>query len=382
LNLGTDDSDYSHHTDGGFGGNKKSNESDLPIKTVEDVITEAGEGVDWILEGVLARGALTDFSGLAKKGGKTTFWCHAIAAGAKGEDHAGFLTTPAKYLYLTEQGNNFAEALRESGLTEHPESISIIQFKDVSSRGWDNLIRQAAWAAKKGGYDALIVDTFAVFAGLKGSEENDAGPVADRMRLVRIAAQKYNLGAGVIRHAGKDGTPRGSSAFEAEADICVTLSRVEGRHAPNVRRIAGVGRYGDWERNIQLVDGRYISLGTDNKVEFNKAVRHIKAVLPEDEENGKKKSYIMESLSGPDKEEISASTIDRALTWLVKQEAVGEKELTHSRGKPKIYWKLPDVYFHQTPSPYGGNKSEANFDAEGAEYDALVQDRMASLEEM
>ena len=55
----------------------------------------------------------------------------------------------------------------------------------------------------------------------------------------------------LIRHAGKDGTPKGSSAFEAEADICVTLSRPEGRHAPSVRRPSGIGRYGEWERRLR-----------------------------------------------------------------------------------------------------------------------------------
>src|SRR5215211_4988359 len=97
--------------------------SALPVRTVNEVISEAGEKVAWVIENLLARGAVTEFSGLAKKGGKTTFWCHAIAAGARGEDHAGFATEPAKYLYLTEQGNNFAEALRRSGLEEHPDRI-------------------------------------------------------------------------------------------------------------------------------------------------------------------------------------------------------------------------------------------------------------------
>ena len=82
----------SHHIGGGFGENKNP----LPIKTVEEILAEAGEAVPWVVENLLARGALTEFSGLAKKGGKTTCWCHAIAAGARGEDHAGFPTGPAK----------------------------------------------------------------------------------------------------------------------------------------------------------------------------------------------------------------------------------------------------------------------------------------------
>ncbi len=62
-------SDYPHTPQVGFGENKSS----LPLKTVGEIISEAGVGPSWVIEDVLARGALTDFAGLAKKGGKTTF---------------------------------------------------------------------------------------------------------------------------------------------------------------------------------------------------------------------------------------------------------------------------------------------------------------------
>ncbi|MDP9475484.1 MAG: AAA family ATPase [Actinomycetota bacterium] len=388
---------YSPHIQGAFGENKKPPKNPLPIKTVEEVLAEAGEEVDWVIENVLARGALTDFSGLAKKGGKTTFWCHAIAAGARGEDHAGFMTKPAKYLYLTEQGNNFAGALRESGLAEHSDNVNIVQFKDVSAVGWDALVREAGAEVKRRGMDALVVDTFAVFARLKGSEENDAGPVADRMRVLRLVAQKYDIAVVLIRHSGKDGSPRGSSAFEAEADICVNLSRPEGRHAPSVRKITGIGRYGEWEQNIQLQDGRFVSLGADDRIEFNKTVKFIKAVLPTVPDDGLKKQQILDKRTETD--DISASTLDRALGWLVKQGDVGEKQHVNQRGKPKVFWlayKPPGddpgqgsvysppiqgefkenkpgggkegfVYSHRTPPVKGENKTENN--EGGDEYD-------------
>ena len=307
----------------------------LPVKTVDELFSEAGEAVPWVIENVLARGALTEFSGPAKRGGKTTYWLHGIAAGARGDDHAGFTTVGARYLYLTEQGNNFAGALQDSGLSEYPDFVRIVQFKDVSAVHWDALIHRAGAEAKRRNLDALIVDTFAVFARLKGTEENDSGSVADRMRVLRLVAQKYNLAVALIRHAGKDGTPRGSSAFEAEADICVTLSRPEGRHAPTVRRIAGIGRYGEWVRNIQLEGGRYISLGTDDKIEFNKAVGFVKSVLPDSPENGIKKQNVLDKRAG-EEENISARTLDRALAWLVKQGDVGERQLMNQRGKPKV----------------------------------------------
>ena len=288
--------------------------------------------------------------------------------GCKGEDHGGFFVAPAKYLYLTEQGNNFAQALKESGLVDYPGYVNIVQFKDVSGRQWETLIRQAAAEVDRRGFDVLVVDTFAVFAKLKGSEENDAGPVADRMRVLRLVAQKYNIAVLLIRHAGKDGTPRGSSAFEAEADVCATLSRPEGRHAPTVRKIEAIGRYGELERNVQLQDGRFISLGTDSKIEFKATVRHVKAVLPESPELGIRKQEIWERRS--EAGDFSAATLDRALAWLVKEGEVGEEQKQNERGRPKVYWRAYNppggggsdgegIYFHQTPSINDENKSEA-----------------------
>jgi hypothetical protein len=216
-----------------------------------------------------------------------------------------------------------------------------------------------------------------VFARLKGSEENDAGPVADRMRVLRQVAQKYNIGVVLIRHAGKDGTPRGSSAFEAEADICVTIGKPEGRHAPTVRRIAGKGRYGVWERNVQLHEGRYVSLGSDDKIEFNRAVHFIKATLPESEESAIRKPALLENRTGVDAQ-ISASTLDRALKWLVGKDAVGEEQLANERGKPKVYWlKEEGIYSHQTPSADGENKSEPSEAASEERIRQLVREGMS-----
>jgi hypothetical protein len=351
-------SDYPNTVQGEFGENK----STLPLKTVAEIISEAGEGPPWLIDDLVARGGLTDCAGLAKKGGKTTFWLHGIGASARGEDHAGFATAPGtRYIYLTEQGNNFADALREAGLEECPENIRIVQFKDVSAVGWERLVQEAGAETERLGFDVLVVDTFAVFARLKGLEENDSGAVGDKMRVLRLVAQRHDIGVVLIRHSGKDGTPRGSSAFEAEADICVSISRPEGRHDPRVRKLSGIGRYGEWERNVQLVDGRYVSLGTDNKVEFGKAVRFIKAVLPESPDSGMKQREIREKRTGPE-EDIAARTLSRALDWLVKQKDVGEKQLMDQRGKPKVYWLAykppgddPGVYSRQTPPLINGN---------------------------
>ena len=311
-------------------------EPTLPIKSVDEIMEEAGEAVPWIVEDILARGALTDFYGPAKRGGKTTFWTHTIAAGARGDDIADFGTTPARCLYLTEQGSNFALSLESSGLSECGDYVSVVQYKDVSDFQWKNLITNAAQDCQEQGFDALVVDTFARFAKLKGSEENEAGPVLDRMRVLALEAQEHGIGIVMVRHAGKDGNARGSSAFEGEADIVVGISRPEGNHPPNMRKLAGIGRYGEWERVIELTEKGYISHGDDQKVQFNRAVKLIMSVLTPTPDT--RKRHIMDARNPNDG--ISAATMDRALKWLTEEKkTVGAKQDMHLQGKPWVYWK-------------------------------------------
>ena len=358
---------------------------------------DSGDGAEWVIENMVAKGAVTDFSGKAKHAGKTTFWCCGIAAVSAGETHAGFETEAGtRFLYLTEQGNNFSEAVEDSGLMDHPGSVQIVQFHDVAGAEWGQLIDDAAKDAVTMGAGVLVIDTFSAFAGLVEGDENLAGPVGERMRVLRLAAQKHGIAVVLIRHTGKDGTPRGSSAFEAEADICVVLQKPEGNHDPRVRKLSAVGRYGAWERNVQFVDGRFGSLGGDDRIRFNEAVRFIRATLPETPGGGMKKKDLLE-LGGDEK--IAATTLARALEFLAKQGTVGERQLMNERGQPKVYWlaqrssdpdpppggekeehpvgKGKEVCLNQTPPPTsrgGANKPEQTQTGPGEALAALLDD--------
>jgi hypothetical protein len=99
----------------------------------------------------------------------------------------------------------------------------------------------------------------------------------------------------------------------------------------------------------------YVSHGSDNRVEFQKAVAFVKTVLPESPAAGIKKSQILDGREGADAE-ISSTTLACALSWLVKEGAVGEKQLMDKQGRPK-------VYSNQTPSltnENGLNKSKGD----------------------
>ena len=310
----------------------------LPSMTPEELVAEAGEEVDWLIEDILARGAVTDLNGPAKKGGKTTFMLHAIAAGARGEDIADYETKPAKYLYLSEQGNNLALALKETGLDSKPLSdyIRIVQYKAVSDYKWRELITNGAEDVVALGFDGLIVDTVAKFGKLRGDEENLAGPVGERMQLLSLVTQQYDIASAIVRHAGKDGQGRGSSAFEAEADLTVSINRVGGTASSNRRVLNGIGRYGEWERVIELTGEGYVSHGDNQQVQFKRAVKLITSVLTPTPQTTKKD--ILDARN-PD-EGISAATVDRALKWLTdEQRTVGARQEMDRQGKPWVYWQ-------------------------------------------
>jgi len=264
---------------------------------------------------------------------------HAIAAGARGEEIADFETKPAQYLYLSEQGNNLAIGLEETGLDKPPLSnyIRIVQYKDVANSKWNELIRNAAEDVVALGFDGLIVDTVAKFGKLRGAEENEAGPVGERMQLLSLVTQQYDIASAIIRHAGKDGQGRGSSAFEAEVDMTISINRLGG-NAPNTRRVLnGIGRYGEWERVIELTQESYVSHGDNQQVQFKRAVKLIMSVLTPTPTTTKQN--IMDARNPDDG--ISAATIDRALKWLTSKDqgTVGAKQQTHLQGKPWVYWK-------------------------------------------
>jgi hypothetical protein len=295
----------------------------------------------------------------------------AIAASSSGLPHAGLETRPARFLYLSEQGNNLTQALKDAGFIDpdtgaiaHGDSVEVVQFKDVSSIPWEKLVRESAAYAGREGFDALVVDTSATFTRLKGEQENQASEVGERVRTMRVACQEADIAGVLLRHAGKNGHGRGSSAYEDEADICVELTRPDGNHGPTVRKLDVFGRHGMWETNIQLRNRRFFGLGDDNRIEFNGAVEEVRRVLGDitTKEKGLKRTEIEERID----EDVGKGTLDRALTWL--EEGVGEirRERGEGRGRPYVYWS-PDPLDAFSPNPLTGGESSGEKDPDGGD---------------
>ncbi len=332
----------------------------LPIKSLKEVVTEAEETPDWIVKDLLKKGELTDLSGLAKFSGKTALIMHMLKAVRAGDPFLGEPTKEAKVLYLTEQGNNFKEAIEGAGLDLEDSGFAVVQHRDVRSEEWAELVEKATKACEQDGRDVLVVDTFAAFTKLAGTEENNSGDIRERMEPLKEAAQSHDLAVLMARHAGKDGRGRGSSQFEAEADIIATLKRPEGNHAESVRQLETIGRYGATKLNIELTEEGYVPLGTDERVAFTKAVRFIKDALPREEGNALREDDLIEKAKG----EVSKGTLIRALRWLV-DERTAKREGEGKKNSPYTYWlppkdlRTPQNAFSPNPDPLDGEKENS-----------------------
>jgi hypothetical protein len=283
---------------------------------------------------------------------------HALKAVRTGDLCLGEPTKKARILYLTEQGNNFKEAIENAALDLDDDGFVVVQHRDVRGEEWEELIEKSIKLCEKDNLDILVVDTFAAFTKLAGSEENNAGDIRERMEPLKKAAQSHGLAVLIVRHAGKDGKGRGSSQFEAEVDIVATLKRPEGNHAETVRQLETIGRYGATKQNIDLTEEGYVPLGSDDKVAFTKAVKTIKGVLPRRKENAITEGALVEKAKG----EVSKGTLIRALRWLVDQETV-MREGSGKRGSPYAYWLPPrdpdpSDTFSPNPDPIGGEKEK------------------------
>jgi DNA polymerase I len=341
-------------------GQKETDGLILPVKSLRDIVEEAEESPDWIIKDILKAGELTLLDGMAKLSGKTTFVMHSLKAIRDGEPFLGDATKRARILYLCEQGNNFKEAIEDAGLNIDDEGFKVVQWRDVTDVDWLRLIAAAVNMCKTEGREILICDTFAAFSGMTSTEENNSGDIKQKMEPLKRAANIDGLAVLTTRHSGKDGKGRGSSQFEAEADILVSLRRKDGNQPETVRELDIIGRYGAKRLNIDKTPDGYDNLGSNNRVAFVKALRAIRAVLPAKEEDALTEDEILTSANPEDRpNQVSRTTGRRVIEWLVEHGA-GGRVGAGVRNDPFRYYLPPDpeMVFQTGENIYGQKVGE------------------------
>ncbi|MBA3424111.1 MAG: AAA family ATPase [Rubrobacter sp.] len=318
----------------------------LPSYSVDELNETAREETPWVIEGIAAKGAVTDFYGPAKHGGKTTFITHACASIVDGLPFVGREVNQERVLYLTEMApDNFKDYLYNASNRKGDDFRTVFK-RDVWDMKWDELIATAGQMCADQERGVLVVDTFAEFSGIRGTEENNAGDVHEKLSALRKAAQVHDLAVILIRHANKEGKGRGSSAFEASVDIVIGYKRPDKANSESCARVIdAVGRWNEsnFTTNVELTDDGFTDCGDDKHILFNKAVRAIKDAAPLGKGLAVERSVFKV-------EGVSQATVNNALDWLVDK---GELSTTGAgkKGDPYRFY-VPTILSNNDPGPY------------------------------
>lgn len=300
----------------------------LPTLSAVEFCRQVPEEPEWVVEGYLARGTITELDAKIKTG-KTHFATDLIRAILAGEEFLGQKTVRTPVLYLSEERQTtFRAALKRSEL-ENATDLYLV-FRQEVRASWPEVGRAVVARAKNIGIGLVVVDTLSDWSGLAADQENDAGAALEAMRPLQAMAAAH-LAVLAHRHERKSGgevgeSARGSSAFGGAADILLSLKKDPAVGHENRRVLEAVGRLDGLPPKLvlEMTDGRYRSLGTSAQVETDKAKELVLQILPSSQDEGLTEKDILDQAKEQADDKITRSTLKRVLDDLLNEGVVAK----------------------------------------------------------
>jgi len=320
--------------------------SRLSFQTAAELASTTPEEVDWVVRGLVAKGASTELDSGVKVGKSTLTW-HLIKADLTGTPFLGFETHYSPVVYLSEERQaTLREAIERVGLLDRHD-LYLLYRHTTAGLSWPEIVAEAHLFAKSVGAGMLVVDTLSRWAGLKADEENNAGAAAESMNPLEAPAAD-GLAVVVLRHNRKGGgeigeSARGSSAFTGCVDIVLNLEYAKTEGHPNRRRLTGVGRFGEVpeELFIELQGSEYVAQGNKADIERSDARTKILDYLPGPNDAPSLTTELKEALKP-----ISSMTLSRALSELVRDGSIVCHDKLGDKKRSKGYTKSVESINH------------------------------------
>ncbi len=250
----------------------------LKSRTAVELMAEEDIEEPFIVDNILVRGAITNFSAKIKTG-KTTFIGSMLRKVLLGEPFLSFNTThPVSIVYCTEEGKRtFKKFLLRTGLAGF-ENLHIIHLNEIPKEiGWKTIALEVKNFAMMKNALVVIFDTFPRWAKERAEEGNSSGFGAEAMeQLEDIRA--LNIAVLAVFHDKKSGgdiedSTRGTSAYGGAADILLQLAKTSTNGHPNRRKLNQTGRLFDnysvimdWNGAEYVLRGKVDADDEDDKV--------------------------------------------------------------------------------------------------------------------
>jgi hypothetical protein len=189
---------------------------------VQRFLTTDPQPVEWIADGVIARGTLTLLAGREKEGKSLLAMALAARAACGGGQIAGIDACAARALIVDAEngGGELHRRVRSLGLgVQHAPRIEVYEAVAHDLRSDLGELDALLDSIRP---DLLVLDSW---RSLWGGDENDSGEVARVLDPLRNMIRRYHVGAILIHHMRKGGGYRGSSAIGASVENVIELSR-------------------------------------------------------------------------------------------------------------------------------------------------------------
>jgi putative DNA primase/helicase len=234
----------------------------LPFRPLRDAIATAPAEPEWLWEGYLAPGAVTLIGGRPKVG-KSTLNFGLFAAITAGVPFLGRGTRKSGVLLLSEEREGtLAEKARRFDLNG---SVDVLMRHELQGQAWPEVVDEALAYCRARGHGLLAVDTWDKFTGLRGDDENKAGPVIEALQPLMKAAGE-GLSVAIDTHQRKSSgafgeAVRGSNALTGGVDIIIELERVP--DLPHARVLLGTSRFAGTPEELaaELTEEGYVARG-------------------------------------------------------------------------------------------------------------------------
>ena len=295
--------------------------------------------VDWLWQGLLARGNVTLLTSLWKSG-KTTLLAHLLARRKQGGTLAGLAVAAGKTAVITEESRAiWAERIRR---LDFGGQVCLFSqpFARIPSPGeWQALLDQVAALHDRHGVDLAVIDPLAHFV----RQENTARGMLDTLMPLRTLTQR-GMGVLVLHHpakcegdAGKHG--RGNGALPSHIDIAIEMRQVGADPDSRARRLFCQSRFAATPRHFLFglnADGNdYAALADAADEDFHRQWDVLRMVL-EDAPQKLTRQDILDEWP-PDFDKPGSATLWRWLTTAVEQNLI-QIEGTGRKTDPYRYW--------------------------------------------
>jgi hypothetical protein len=239
-------------------GNDREESNSVPDSWLPVPISELGAdattATEWVWDGFVARGHLTDFYGFWKSG-KSTLLAALLQRMADGGELAGRVVRPGKALVISEEPRTKWIERREAlGLADHVHIVSRPFPRRPNHAEWHAFTSHITRLVAEHGYDLVVFDSLPNLWCVR--DENDASETVTALLPLQSIA---TAGCAVlfVRHPRKsDGLQatagRGSGAIAGFADFIIEMRRYVPDSLQDTRRVLTVySRYDCFETVIR-----------------------------------------------------------------------------------------------------------------------------------